>query len=285
MTDALEPGKKTPRVLIVDDDPGVLKLLADRCVGMGLRVQTAVNGIQALIMARQDPPDVLIVDVHMPELDGLSLCARLLQPDRKNMEIIVVSGYADPETCERCESFGAIYARKGPDLWNMVQSAIGEILPGATLKFEDAQAPTHPVKVRERPLILVIDDDPDVGEFLVSRLRKVGADALFTTDGIKGFRIARRENPSVIISDYFMPEADVNFLLWRLRSTPATERTPVIVMTALQLDPATEARLLRGDGGGQGVAAIFKKPLDVNELFRALQKYCALEYDSDVAGR
>jgi len=250
---------------------------------MGLTVQTAVNGLQALIMARQNPPDALIVDVHMPELDGLSLCSRMLDSAHIGIDVIVMSGYSDSGTGERCDSFGATYVRKGPEFWPTVSTALHQIFPGMTIEMCDATA-TAPapagLKMRERPLILVIDDDPAVGKFLTSRLRKCGVDVLFSTDGRRGYQIAVREKPSVILSDYFMPVANINFLLWRLRSTPGTENIPVFAMSGAQLDRMTADDLLKGQFGQRGVERIFKKPLDFDEILGAVKKYCALAYES-----
>jgi CheY-like chemotaxis protein len=277
MYDAQAASRRRPRALIVDDDPAVVKFLHDRCINMGLEVQGASNGLQALIMARRDPPDVLIIDVHIPELDGLSLCSTLLEPGRKSIDVIVVSGSAETQTMERCRSLGATYAPKGPKLWKAVRAAIKEIFPGMAVDLEEPKNATL-TKVRERPLVLVIDDDPDIGKFLISRLRKCGVDAVLAADGRQGYQIAVRETPSVVISDYFMPTADINFFLWRLRSTPGFEKTPVFAMTAYDLDEQTEKSLTGGVFGRRGVERLFKKPLDIDELFVAVQRYCALKY-------
>ncbi len=284
MTDALEASSKAPKILIVDDDPSVVKFLADRCGRMGFDLQTATNGLQALIMARRNPPDLMIIDVNMPELDGLSLCVRLLGAGTKGIDVIVVTGNASPETIERCEGFGAMYARKGPDLWNTVLSSLLQIFPRMASATADIDTSIFrgapPVQPRPRPLVLVVDDDRDVGLFLESRLRKCGVDTRVAHDGIRGYQIACREKPSVIISDYFMPDGDLNYLMWRLRSTPATEKIPVFAMSGRHLDEWTDAELKRDVCGQPGVLRFFKKPLDIDELFRALQKVCPLEYVS-----
>jgi CheY-like chemotaxis protein len=265
------PGRRS-QVLVVDDDPAVLKFIGDRCRKMGLAVQTATSGLQALAMIRQHPPDALIVDVHMPELDGISLCARMLDPDQIGIDVIVMSGYGESQTAERCDKFGATYVRKGPALWPTVQSALNGIFPGTKVESRDG---SDVVDIRERPLILVIDDDPDIGKFLTTRLRKLGVEVLFTTDGRQGYELAVRAKPSVILSDYFMPVANINFLLWRLRSTPSIENTPVFAMTARKLDPATVETLTNGHPGQRGVERIFHKPLDIEQLFAALKEHCA----------
>lgn len=277
MMEASAQIRKPPVALIVDDDPTVVKFLRDRCVKMGVEVRQASNGLQALIMARRDPPDVLIVDLHLPELDGLSLCSRLVQPDQAAIDVIAVSGYSSPEIYERCDSLGIIYAPKGPALWATVQSSLNRIFPHTSVTIEEHGEKT-PAAVRERPLILVIDDDADVANFITSRLRKCGVDTVIASDGMQGYRIAAREKPNVIISDYFMPVADINFLLWRLRSTPSIEATPLFAMTGRDLDNVTQENLIRGSFGQRGVEQIFKKPLNIEQLFGALQKYCALEY-------
>jgi CheY-like chemotaxis protein len=78
-----KPGEPAPRILIADDDPSIVRLLADRCNLMGFEVETASNGTQALRRIRQGGIDTLIIDVQMPELDGLSVSAYLLEYSKR----------------------------------------------------------------------------------------------------------------------------------------------------------------------------------------------------------
>jgi CheY-like chemotaxis protein len=113
MADILEATNQAPKVLIADDDPGIVRFLTNRCAKLGFEVQTAANGLQALIMATQNRRDVLIIDINMPEVEGLSVCLRTLHPDKTPINVVVITASSNPETVERCESFGAFYARKG----------------------------------------------------------------------------------------------------------------------------------------------------------------------------
>jgi len=278
MTDADEASRRPPRALIVDDDSAAVKFIADRCAKMGVAIETAPNALQALVKARQSPPDVLIVDMRMPDLDGLSLCTTLLGPGRKGIDIILISGYADDETVTRADSLGATFAAKGPALWSTVRTNLEAMFPGMTVETFEAEKPSA-ARVRERPLILVIDDDPDVAKFLISRLQKCGVDAVSAPNGLRGYQIAVREKPNVIVSDCAMPEADINFLMWRLRSTPALEKTPVLAITA-HYDAASLEALKRDLFGRRGVDEVFRKPLDIDTLFAAIGKHCPLQYKS-----
>jgi CheY-like chemotaxis protein len=274
----IDPHNKAPKILIADDDREIVKFLADQCTKMGFRVQTAPNGLQALIMASRNPPDVLITDVNMPELDGLSVCMRLLGPDRKGTEVVVITGGSNAAVAERCESFGAYHVRKGPQLWDQVKSALTDIFPELTSGAVEVVMPPSSQEMRERPLVLLVDDDPEAAIFLSSRLRKYGVDMLCATDGAQGYLMARREKPNVIISDYFMPNGDVIYLLWRLRGTAATESIPVFVLSGRHLDETTIGTVKREILGRPGAVGVFKKSFDTQELFTAIQKVCSFEY-------
>jgi two-component system KDP operon response regulator KdpE len=64
-------------VLIVDDEPGLRELVRINLEHSGYVVQQAESGVQALEMIREQPPDIVILDVMMPELDGWETCRRL----------------------------------------------------------------------------------------------------------------------------------------------------------------------------------------------------------------
>lgn len=268
--------KRSPKVLIADDDPGIVRFLATRCAKMGFEVQTAANGLQALIMAGRNQPDVLIIDVNMPEVDGMSVSARLLRPDKWPLEVIVITASSYLETAGRCESFGAFHVRKGLGFWDGVRAALFEIFPDLAGGIVE-EGPFSPPRAGlwERPRILVVDDDPGVGAFLSSRLSKYGVDTVLAHDGVQGYRCACREEPSIIIAHYETPNGDAHYLLQKLRSTAATESIPVVITSADRLDDATEARLKRDLSGRQGSVHFFSFPLDTKELFAVLQKHCA----------
>jgi len=264
-------------MLIADDDPAIVRLLADRCVKMGFKVETASNGMQLLIKARRSQPDIMIVDVNMPEMDGLSVCTRFLDPGSRPVEVVVVTGSSDVETAERCESLGVFYGRKGPDFWKNIEAALLEIYPNMAGRIGEQEMQTTGAEVHERPRVLVVDDDPAIHEFLASRLGKFGIDTLYASDAVHGFRLACKENPSVIITDNFMPEGDARYLLHCLRSVPTTENIPVFVISGKPLDEVTAQTLRREIGGRPGAVQIFKKSFDTEALFGALKKFSAFE--------
>jgi diguanylate cyclase (GGDEF)-like protein len=83
-----------PRVLVADDVPDNVKLLAYELSDHGYEVVTAADGPQTLEAARRDDPDVILLDVMMPGLDGVEVCRRLkADPRLSAIPVIMVSAY------------------------------------------------------------------------------------------------------------------------------------------------------------------------------------------------
>jgi DNA-binding response OmpR family regulator len=82
-------GQQSPRILIVDDDPNLLVLLADQLRSDGFEIQTARDGEEALRRLRTGWPDLLIIDMMMPRMDGLTLAREIKA--RADLPIIVLS--------------------------------------------------------------------------------------------------------------------------------------------------------------------------------------------------
>jgi CheY-like chemotaxis protein len=270
---------RAPRMLIADDDPSIVRLLADHCARMGFDVETASNGIQALLKASRIKPQIIIIDVNMPEVDGLSACAHLLGPDRPPVDVIVITGSRDPDTLERCEGFGVHYAHKGPNFWSDLESALAEYNPRMAEKILACRLANAP-SVRPRPRVLLVDDDSDVNLLLTSRLAKCGVDVTYAPDAPHGLRMACRDEPAVIVTDYFMPNGDALYFLTRLRTLETTAIIPVIVLSGRQLNDRVVLELQRTIRGRPGASHVLQKSGDPSLLFDALQKFCAFEPSS-----
>jgi CheY-like chemotaxis protein len=65
------------RVLVIDDEPDVVRLILKVLSGRGHIVQTARDGASALALVKQDPPDVILLDSDLPKIDGAEVCRRI----------------------------------------------------------------------------------------------------------------------------------------------------------------------------------------------------------------
>jgi two-component system, OmpR family, response regulator MprA len=93
-----------PTVLVVDDDPKLLKMLQRTLVYENLNVLTATNGLEALPLLQAQHPDLLIVDWMMPKMDGLALVRRLRDEENKTLVLMLTARDAIENRVEGLES-------------------------------------------------------------------------------------------------------------------------------------------------------------------------------------
>jgi len=96
-------------VLVVDDEPANVALLERMLALAGADVRTAVNARVALDLYRDTPPDLVLVDLHMPEMDGVAFIeeADRLTPDGEYIPVIVLTADATAPARERALTAGA----------------------------------------------------------------------------------------------------------------------------------------------------------------------------------
>jgi two-component system response regulator MprA len=93
-----------PSVLIVDDDPKLLKMLQRTLTYENLAVLTATNGLEALPLVQSQRPDLIIVDWMMPKMDGLSFMQRLRDDENKTLILMLTARDAIENRVEGLES-------------------------------------------------------------------------------------------------------------------------------------------------------------------------------------
>lgn len=91
-------------VLIIDDDPKLLKMLQRTLVYENLNVLTATNGLEALPLVQSQRPDLIIVDWMMPKMDGLSFIQRLRDEENKTLILMLTARDAIENRVEGLES-------------------------------------------------------------------------------------------------------------------------------------------------------------------------------------
>jgi CheY-like chemotaxis protein len=100
------PSAKT--VLIVDDQPFFITMQKNLLQRQGYRVLSASNGAEGLTLAKQHKPDLVILDVEMPGMDGFTVCEKLKQDENlKNITVVMLTATEDPKLNERAFQAGA----------------------------------------------------------------------------------------------------------------------------------------------------------------------------------
>ena len=101
------PAAAEAKLLVVDDEPNILELLSASLRFAGFEVASAANGVDALRLARSFRPDLLVLDVMMPEMDGFDLVRRL-RSEGSRTPVVFLTARAMPGDRERCIAAGAL---------------------------------------------------------------------------------------------------------------------------------------------------------------------------------
>ena len=118
-----------PRILIVDDEGDFIELVKFRLANLGCEFGVAGDGVQALTLAREFKPDLILLDILLPDLDGLSVCEILKrQPNTKKIPIIFMSALSSEVTRRSASASAEDFFTKPLDL-NRLEKRIIELLP------------------------------------------------------------------------------------------------------------------------------------------------------------
>jgi CheY-like chemotaxis protein/signal transduction histidine kinase len=218
-------------VLIIDDDQMIHQLLRGRLEEDGLKVLSASDGIEGLMMAREYRPSVILLDIHLPKLDGWGVLARLKSdPLLAGTPVIMLSV---EEQRGRAFSFGACeYLVKPIEPERLIDVVRKSVEPA----MGD---------------VLIVDDDADTREIVSRNLRKVGFTTIEAANGEEALLKARVVKPAMVILDLLMPNVDGFEVLRTLRAEG--NRVPIVVLTGKDLTDGEE-NVLR-----EGLARVFRK--------------------------
>ena len=127
-----------------------------------------------------------------------------------------------------------------------------------------------------RPLVLVVEDDPDLGETIVSFLKDEGLDAKLARDGDQAMRLVDQLTPAAMILDLMMPRRDGFSVLRELRADGRIAHLPVIVVTAIF---GLSERLYATE---LGAADYVTKPFELDELLERVRNVLASRNEEPV---
>ena len=125
-----------PSALIVDDQPFFTTMLRTVLEQQGFRVFVANSGPDGLKLAKKSPPDIIVLDIEMPGMDGFAVCQKLREDAvLKNIPVVILTGTNDPKLNEKAFKAGAdITAMKSLSaerLVNMIRLALNKGKPAA----------------------------------------------------------------------------------------------------------------------------------------------------------
>lgn len=199
------------RLLVVDDDPDFLRWEAAVLIAEGHDVTTAANGREAVSAVAEAPPDLVLLDILMPDIDGRLLHDEIRKTSDVPVVFVSVFGHAGELVLRGASGF--ITKPLDPHrLLSTVQRTLDGADPGT---------------------ILVVDDDADIRGLFSTVLNGSG----YTVDGAPEggaalARLAREPRVGLVITDVHMRPVNGLELVRRMRADPRFQQLPVIVQTS-----------------------------------------------------
>jgi len=234
------------KVLIIEDDFDVARLIQLHLAGDGREVLVAQRGDEALELARRERPDLITLDILLPDIDGFTLLEQLKSdPVTEDTPVVVVSVLPDRGECLR---LGAVdYVTKPIDEQRLLQTVRGVLA--------------------RRGTVLVVDDDKDNLSLMREILRANSFEVRTTRQGRRTLDLAREVRPALILLDLKMQDWDGYTVLHHLKEDPDTQDIPVIVMTGSTIaDEAKRQRVL-----ALGASCFMSKPFSVEDLIQEIE--------------
>jgi DNA-binding response OmpR family regulator len=243
-------------ILLVDDSPLIHKHTAPILLEAGYEVVCASDGAEALAVARERRPDLVITDIEMPKLDGYELCELLKRdPALAHVPVLIASSLGEAHDLERGFDVGADDYLIKPVVPEELTTRVRQLLSGA---FPG-----------ERERILVVDDSPAQRHYVGDCLARQGFTVITAADGREGLEQARALKPDLVISDYEMPHLTGFELVHALKRDPPTRNLPVIMLTAR--DSRRDVAQMRA----AGAAAYLVKPFAQDKCIAIVERTLA----------
>ncbi len=264
------------RLLIVDDNATNRKILTLQAQSWQMLPFAAKSGIEALEWIYQEAPfDIAILDMQMPEMDGLTLAAEIhKQPGYEALPLVMLTsiGSSEAEFQAVKVDFAAFLNKpvKQSQLYNVLIGTLGgqpiKVRPQDTHKARHAQG--IPRLAEQLPLRILLAEDHLVNQKLaLFLLEKMGYRAEAVGNGLEVLEALRRQFYDVVLMDVQMPEMDgLEATRHICQEWPQLKRPRIIAMTANAMQGDRQMCL------DAGMDDYISKPIRVAELVQALEK-------------
>jgi CheY-like chemotaxis protein/class 3 adenylate cyclase len=206
-------------ILLADDSPLIHRHTVPILEDEGYEVVSAHDGDEAVAVARDQVPDLVITDIEMPRLDGYGVCKALKQdPATAHVPVLICSSLGEAADLERGFDAGADDYLVKPVIPEELITRVRALFVG-----------TMPAS---REKILVVDDSPAQRHYVADCLARQGFEVSTAENGKIALEKAQAQRPALIVSDYEMPVMTGFELVHAVRRDPALRQTPVIMLTA-----------------------------------------------------
>jgi CheY-like chemotaxis protein len=222
------------RVLVVDDNVDHADSLASLLRLDGHEVHTAYDGLAAVDAVVENRPEVVLLDIGMPGLNGYDAARRIRALEHAdNMLLVALSGWGQPKDRRLSEESGFDH--------HLVKPVESAVLQGVIMEERNGKRAQEKGPLR----VLLVDDNPDLQASLAALLQGAGRDIRTAENGVKAVEMAKDWQPAVVFVDIHMPGLNGFQVAKRLREQFSPTAMKLILMSGVSIDEtlARDAKL------------------------------------------
>ncbi len=239
-------------ILVVDDNPSNLKLACDLLACEGYDILRAESAERALAILESSRPDLILMDVSMPVMDGLTLTRRLKADDRTGgIVVVALTASAMKGDEERVMDAGCNGYISKPIDTRTFPAQVASYLDGARIGTKE---------------ILVVDDHVTNRKLLRAILEAEGFAVFEAEDGVEALKVLEHRKIDVVISDILMPRMDGYQLCCELRRSARLRSISFIIYTSTYTSQGEEQLAL-----DMGADRFLTKPAPASEILNAVR--------------
>ncbi len=279
-----QPLVQDKQILIVDDNATNRRILTLQAESWGMRPRTTGHPAEALSWIEQgDPFDVALLDMQMPEMDGLMLAAAIRRTrDAEELPLAILTSMGDPAPAAEMKRLGLAALVTKPIKPSQLFDVLASILAGQPLRglpgAETGSGQFDAKLGQQWPLHILLAEDHPTNQLLALRLLdRLGYRADVAANGLEALEALQRQHYDVVLMDMQMPEMDGLEATRRIRAEEAESgaQRPVHIV-------AMTANAMQGDRElcmAAGMNDYISKPIRVEALVGALRRAPAPDGD------
>ena len=265
------------KVLVIDDNATNRNIVKAMLTPQKITTLQAPNGLMALeLIDRTDDIDVIILDYHMPDMDGLEVMSIMRQCQKgKEIPIIFLHSSSDDETVfAACKEYNVKFIMQKPLRMAKLFNAFSRINSDTDLEIESLELTSAEpeITVFNKKYTILIVDDNQMNLNLASSLVQINmpeAEIIETKQGTEASALYLKHNPDIVLMDIQMPVMNGYEAAGTIRAVEkdTNRRVPIIALTAGTVAGEKERCI------AAGMDDYLPKPLNSKLLFMAFDKY------------
>jgi two-component system cell cycle response regulator len=262
------------RILVVEDNPANLSLMEYLLKAFGHTVLSATNGEDGVAAASLEVPDVILMDLQMPKMNGYDAAARIkLIPALRHIPIVAVTAFAMVGDRDKILARGFDGYIPKPIEPETFVSQVEHFVPKHRTVPRHPPVPASPLipSAKERPggnrRILVVDNSPANLQLAVSTFAPLGYEVQVAGSVDDAMKSLREQPPGLILSDVHMPGQNGYEFLHLVKKDPDLRSIPFVFLSS-----TVWGETERMSGLGRGADGVILRPIDPEVLVAEIDK-------------